>query len=237
MGPASEKTLMMRGILDSAPFLVVLIPFAMLFGVVATEAGLSLAQVVGFSVVVIAGAAQFTALQLLQEGVPILVILLTSLAVNLRMAMYSAALTPYLGQAPFWKRGLVAYLIVDQNFAITATAYDREPNWSLGDRFAYFIGVSIPVVPAWYAATLLGALLGSALPEWLQLDFVLPLAFLSIVAPALRTLAHVCAAGTSVVLALAFAFLPYSLGLLVAGIGAMIVGAQIEKMMERGHAR
>jgi len=235
MARASQKNLMMRGILDSAPFLVVLIPFAMLFGVVATEAGLNIAQVMGFSVVVIAGAAQFTALQLLQEGAPVVVVLLTSLAVNLRMAMYSAALTPHLGQAPFWQRGLVAYLIVDQNFAIAVNAYEEEASWSVRDRVAYFIGVSIPVVPAWYAFTLLGVLVGSTLPEWLALEFALPVAFLSIVAPALRTVAHIAAAATSVVLALCFAFLPFSLGLLVAGIGAMMVGAQVERVMERRH--
>lgn len=235
MARASEKKLMKRGILDSLPFLVVLIPFAMLFGVVGTEAGLNIAQVMGFSVVVIAGAAQFTALQLLQEGAPVVIVLLTALAVNLRMAMYSAALTPHLGQAPFWQRGLVAYLIVDQNFAIAATAYERETQWSLADRMAYFIGVSIPVVPAWYAFTLLGVLVGATLPEWLALDFALPVAFLSIVVPALRTLAHVAAAAVSVVLALCFAFLPYSMGLLIAGLGAMMAGAQVEKMMERRH--
>ena len=101
-------------------FLLVIVPFAMLFGVVATEAGLNVAEVMGMSVLVIAGAAQFAALQqMVDADTPIAMILLTALAVNLRMAMYSASLTPWLGQARLWKRALVAYLMVDQVYLLS----------------------------------------------------------------------------------------------------------------------
>ncbi|MCB1349189.1 MAG: AzlC family ABC transporter permease, partial [Maritimibacter sp.] len=52
----------LQGLRDSAPFLLVIAPFAMLFGVVAAEAGLNLAELMSLSVLVIAGAAQFAAL-------------------------------------------------------------------------------------------------------------------------------------------------------------------------------
>jgi predicted branched-subunit amino acid permease len=44
------------------------------------------------TVLVIAGAAQFTALALLEEQAPMLIVIIAALAVNLHMAMYSAAL-------------------------------------------------------------------------------------------------------------------------------------------------
>ena len=68
----------------------------------ATEAGIDVAQVMGFSVLVLAGASQFSAVQLLSDHAPVLVVLASSLAINLRMAMYSASLTPWLGAAPAW---------------------------------------------------------------------------------------------------------------------------------------
>ncbi|MBS8271644.1 branched-chain amino acid ABC transporter permease, partial [Halomonas litopenaei] len=37
------------GLRDGAPFILVAAPFAMVFGVIATDAGLTLAQVMGFS--------------------------------------------------------------------------------------------------------------------------------------------------------------------------------------------
>ena len=57
-------------------------------------------ETLGFSALVIAGAAQFATLELLDAGAPVSVAVGTGLAVNLRMALYSASLVPYLGLAP-----------------------------------------------------------------------------------------------------------------------------------------
>ena len=95
---------------DGAPFILVIVPFSLLFGVVATEAGLNVLETMSFSVLVIAGAAQFTALQLLTDGAPTLIALVSALAVNLRMAMYSASLTPWIGEATLGQRAAGADL-------------------------------------------------------------------------------------------------------------------------------
>jgi hypothetical protein len=70
---------------------------------------------------------------------------------------------------------------------------------------------------------------GTAIPASWGLDFVVPLTFLAIIAPALRTLAHVGAALTSVTAVLLLAWIPWNLGLLIAGMIGMIVGAEIER--------
>ncbi|WP_090114801.1 AzlC family ABC transporter permease [Limimaricola pyoseonensis] len=219
------------GLKDGAPFILVIIPFATLFGVVSREAGLDAFEALAFSVAVIAGAAQFTALQLLNEQAPLLIVLATALAVNLRMAMYSASLTPHLGAAPVWKRALVAYFLVDQVYACSAVRFEENPHWRLDQKLAYFFGAVLPVCPLWYVFTVVGALVGAAIPGWMALDFAVPITFLALIAPMLRTLAHLAAALTSIVLALALAFLPYNLGLLLAAVAAMMVGARVELMM------
>lgn len=223
----------LRGVLVSLPFLLVLAPFAMLFGVVATEAGLDLMQVMGFSVVVIAGAAQFTALQLMQQDAPVWAVIATALAVNLRMAMYSAALVPFLGPAPLWQRALVAYINVDQTFGAAASDYELRPSLGVAQRMRFFAGLATPVIPCWYGFTLLGARLGSGMPEGWALDFALPITFLAMIGPMLKTLAHVAAAAVSIVLSLALAGLPSGLGLLLAGLAAMSTGALVEVATER----
>ena len=81
--------------------------------------------------------------------------------------------------------------------------------------------------------TVAGALIGSSMPAGLALDFAVPITFIAMIAPALRTLAHKAAALASVALALGFAFVPFNLGLIIAGIGGMIVGAQVELWMDR----
>lgn len=221
------------GVRSGAPFILVVVPFALLFGVVATEAGLSVFETLTFSVTVIAGAAQFTALQLMQEQAPTVIVLISALAVNLRLAMYSAALTPHLGAASPGMRVLLAYLTVDQSFACSVDAYERNPGWSLNQKVAFFIGSCTPVLPGWVIASLVGALIGKQIPPEFALDFAVPITFLAIVAPMLRTLAHVVAALVAVAVALVAAGLPYNLGLLVAGLAGMMAGAYTELRIER----
>lgn len=231
MSSTTSKSAFRDGIVAGLPFTIFAIPFAILFGVVATEAGLNVIQTMGFSVLVIAGASQFTAVQLMTENVPIWAVLAAALAVNLRMAMYSASLQPHLGTLPFWKRAVVAYCNIDQSFAVGSAKFEAEPAMSLSEKFGFFMGSITPVMPLWVLCTWVGAVAGSAIPEWMALDFAMPILFLALVGPMLRTLAHVAAAGTSVVMALLFAGLPSGFGVLLAGLVAMAVGAEVERRM------
>ncbi len=222
-----------RGFMAAAPFILVVIPFAVLFGVVAQEAGLNILQLMSMSVLVIAGAAQLTALALLQEQAPTAIILATALAVNLRMAMYSAALAPHIGKASLWTRLWVSYFLVDQSFAISIQEYEDRPEMGLPEKIAFFFGTITPIAPLWYGATLAGALLGSQIPPEFSLDFAVPICFIAITGPMLRTPAHFVAAFVSVTVALSLAWIPYSMGLLVAAVLAMIAGAQTEVFLAR----
>ncbi|SEO83212.1 4-azaleucine resistance probable transporter AzlC [Salinihabitans flavidus] len=233
MASSTTNSAYWQGVRDGAPFVLVVAPFALLFGVVATEAGLNLLETMAFSVLVIAGASQFTALQLLTENAPTVIVLASALAVNLRMAMYSASLVPHLGAAPLWQRAFAAYFLVDQSYAMGIVKYERDRDMSLREKMAYFFGVVTPICPNWYLFTLIGALVGQKIPPEMALDFAVPITFIALTAPMLRTGAHVAAALMSVTLALVLAGLPYNSGLLVAGIGGMITGAQAELWMER----
>lgn len=222
-----------RGWLDCAPFIVIVVPFSALFGVVARDAGLDLVQTMAMSVIVIAGASQFTALALLQEQAPVLVALFTALAVNLRMAMYSAALVPHLGHAPLGLRALMSYLMVDQAFAVAVRTYEDEPGMSPREKVAYYMGAMLLICPVWLIFSLVGALAGKAIaPEW-SLDFAVPVCFIALTAPLLRSTAHVVAALVSIVAAIGFAWVPWSLGIIVAAVLAMVAGAQTELWLKR----
>lgn len=233
MTSTTSKSAFLNGLRHGLPFLVVGVPFAVLFGLVATEAGLSIAQTMSFSVLVIAGASQFTAIQLMNEAVPVWVVLAASLAVNLRMAMYSASLQPYLGTAPLPQRALIAYLNVDSSYALSIQEFERKPAMPIQARVGYFVGTISLMFPLWYVGTWLGAVAGDAIPEGIALDFAMPILFLALVGPMLKTLAHLAAALTSVVCALALSFLPSGIGLLIAAVAAMAVGAEIERRRGR----
>ena len=232
MAVASTKSVYWGGFRDSAPFIIVVLPFALVFGVLAAEAGLNLPQVMGFSVVVIAGAAQLTALQLMSENAPTIVILASALAVNLRMAMYSASLAPHLGPASLWKRAFVSYLLVDQSFALASLKYEAEPEMTLSLKLAYFFGVISPILPVWYGFTYVGAVLGSEIPADFGIELAVPITFIALIGPALRTVAHVIAALVSVVTVLLLSWVPFNLDLIIAGLLGMMAGARVELLLE-----
>lgn len=221
------------GIKDALPFLLVITPFGMLFGVVATEAGLNIVETMAMTFLVIAGAAQFTAIALLEENTPTLIVILTALAVNLRMALYSASLAPFLGRAPLWKRALIAYMLVDQSYAAAQAYYAKRPALSLAERLGYFWGVVLPIIPIWYLSTWLGAVGGAAIPPEYALDFAVPITFIALFAPLLRSLPHLVSASVSIALTLALMWVPYSLGLIIAACFAMPAGALTEIWQER----
>ncbi|MEM8979436.1 MAG: AzlC family ABC transporter permease [Pseudomonadota bacterium] len=234
MSSTTTKSAYWAGARDGAPFILIMAPFAMLFGVIATEAGLNVIETMGMSVLIIAGAAQFTAIQLMLDEAPTVIVLITALAVNLRMAMYSASFAPILGKAPLWKRALIAYLLVDQTYALSSLRYETKPEESLSGKLAYLFGVVTPVVPVWYAFSYVGAVVGTQIPESYALDFAIPIAFLALTGPALRTLPHVLAALVSCVGALLLLWVPFNLGLIIAAFLAMMVGAYAElKLMPK----
>ena len=231
MTSTTSKSAFLRGLAAGAPFILVIIPFSMLFGLLASEAGLSVIEAFVFSFLVIAGAAQLTAIQLMQEQAPTFIVLASALAVNLRMAMYSASLTPYIGAAPLWQRALAAYLTVDQSYIVAITKFEKEPEMTVPQRMAYFFGAVTPVALLWYAGTLVGALLGTQVPDSWALDFAIPITFLAMIAPMFKTLAHLVAAFVAVVVSLLAAQVPYSMGIIIAGAAGMMAGAQTEKWL------
>ncbi|MFK7878112.1 MAG: AzlC family ABC transporter permease [Paracoccaceae bacterium] len=233
MSFTTTKSAFWAGFRGAVPFIVVAGPFAFLFGVLATEAGLNVFETLAFSVVVIAGAAQFTALTLMEENAPTLIILASALAVNLRMAMYSASITPHLGALPLRWRVLGAYFLVDQAYALSIVKFEDHPDMPVRIKFAYFLGTVAPVCPLWYAFSVLGAVVGGAIPASWSIEFVMPLAFIAMIGPMLRSPAHIVAALTSIIVALLAAGIPYNLGLLVAGICGMAAGAQTELWLAR----
>ena len=235
MNPAdlTPRQAWLQGLRAGMPFILVVTPFGMVFGFVATEAGLNVVETMAFTIVVIAGASQLAAVQLMSENAPTMVVLATGLAVNLRMAMYSAALAPHLGRATVWQRLSIAYLMVDQAYATAHARYEEAPGMPLAAKIAFYFGTVTLMVPLWYLATLAGALAGNQIPAGLPIDFAVPATFIALVAPMLRTLAHVTAAVVSVVMTLLLGFLPYNLGLLVAAVLALMTGAQLERMATR----
>lgn len=222
-----------RGARAGLPFNAAVIPFGLLFGVVAADAGFDLLQAMAMSILVLAGASSLTAIELLTQQAPVFIVLLTAAAVNLRMAMYSASLAPHISSGPFWQRAAAAYLMVDHAYALSIVDYEARPDAPVRAKLAYYLGVCLASVPSWFVACFVGALVGTQMPAELGLDYAGVVMFVSLFAPAVRGLPKIAALIVAMSGSLLLAWMPYALGVLVAASIGMATGALVEVALQR----
>lgn len=233
----SRKQEFTCGMRDTLPLVLGALPFGVIFGGLAGAAGLTAWQTLGMSLLVYAGSAQFIAVSLLSGGAGAGVVLLTTLVVNLRHALYSATLQPFVQQLPGRWRLPLAFWLTDETFAVvhkryTAGRQSAHHHW-------YFLGSSLAMYGNWQLCTLAGIAFGRALPNlaaW-GLDFAMLATFIGIVVPMLRTRPQLAAAGAAAAVALATHALPYRLGLLLAALAGMLIGTCLERRQASLKAR
>lgn len=224
-----EKTRLRQffsGVRDEMPILVGVIPFGMIYGILALGAGLRPADAQAMSAVIFAGSSQFMTVQLIKSQTPALVIILTGLVINLRHALYSASLAPYLSPLGTGWKMLLAYLLTDEAYAVAVTHYAREGQ----TRYShwYFLGAGLALWGSWQSSTALGIFLGAQVPESWGLDFTLPLTFIALVVPALKDRAGMVTAIVASLAALLFLSMPFKLGLIAAALTAIAAGLWVE---------
>ena len=229
---APGRSVFWEGVRDGTPFIFMVGPFALLFGVVATELGLSLWETLSFSTLVIAGAAQFATLELLDAGAPLTVAVATGLAGNLRMALYSLSLVPYFGRTPLAHRAWLAYALVDQVYALALLRFQGREE-SQADRLAYYAGAAAPICGIWSLACALGALAQSTVASVPGLDFAAPESFRAMVTAMRKDRASRAAALVAAILAAGARALPFNTGMLLAAAGGMVTGAILEAWGDR----
>ncbi|HEY9074920.1 MAG TPA: AzlC family ABC transporter permease [Anaerolineaceae bacterium] len=227
----TAKSLFLQGMKDAIPILVGVAPFGMIYGVLALQAGLSLAAAQGMSLVVFAGSAQFVTVKLIEAGTPWFVIALTAFVINLRHALYSASLAPYLQHLkPHWK-GLLAYVLVDEAYALGITRFE-QPGSRL-QRHWYLLGAGVALWLCWQVSTAAGIFLGAQIPAGWSLDFTLALTFIALVVPSLKDRPMILAAATAGITAVAGYSLPHKLGLILAAAVGIAAGLLSEKLWQK----
>ena len=218
-----------QGMRDMLPMLLGAMPFGIIFGSLAGAAGLDPLQTLGMSALVFAGSAQFIAISLLTSGAGVAVVLLTTVVVNLRHALYSASLQPYVRHLPKRWRMPLAFWLTDEAYAVVQQRYLRGDQAE--QRHWYFLGAALAMYVNWLACTLIGVLFGRAIPnigDW-GLDFAMLATFIGIVVPMLRNRPQVAAALVAAGMALVCHGLPYKLGLMAAAASGILVGVCLER--------
>jgi len=215
------------GIKAELPILVGALPFGMIYGISALSAGMTPGSAQAMSSVVFAGSAQVLLVQMVKANMPLAVMLATGFVLNLRHALYSASLAPYMRKLNLWWKVILSYLLTDEAYAVVITHYNQPDDGA--PRHWYFLGAGLTLWTGWQLSTAAGIFLGAQIPSSWGLEFSLPLIFIALVVPALKDRAGVLAALAAGLCVVAVSGLPYKLGLLVAAFVGIVVGLWSEK--------
>ncbi|HMQ33235.1 MAG TPA: AzlC family ABC transporter permease [Chloroflexaceae bacterium] len=211
------------GYLAMLPLWLGAAPFGVIYAVSALAAGLTPAQTLAMSLLVFAGAAQFTAVGMVAAGAGPLAITLTTLIINARHLLMAASLAPHLRGVGPWRRLLLAAGLTDESYAVGVGRY-LEGRGSA----AFQIGCNLSLYTCWPLSTVAGIALGQAIPDPAAygLDLVFPLTFIGLLVPLLRQPANRPAAAIAAALTVLGALLlPGSWYVLLAGAGASALAA------------
>jgi 4-azaleucine resistance transporter AzlC len=224
----SPRSEFFAGVRAELPILLGVLPFGLIYGVLAiTQAHLPADVAQAMSAIVFAGSSQFVGQQLMAAGTPGVVIVVTTFIVNLRHALYSASVAPFVKPLRARWKVLLAYLLTDEAYAVTITHYEQTEVPVVHKHWFYF-GAGLALWSTWQASTAVGIFFGAQVPDSWGLDFTLALTFIALVVPRLKDRASTGAALAASVVAIIGSVLPYKLGLMAAALSGIIVGMIIE---------
>ncbi|MGE0970868.1 AzlC family ABC transporter permease [Klebsiella sp. WOUb02] len=166
------------GFRELLPISLFVAVFGAAFGLAASQEGLSHLMATMMSLLVFAGYAQFAALALWEDQLPLFTLLATVFAINARHLLMGATLYPWLRFLPPARRYGIMVVVSDANWAMAMQAFSREKP-GLGLLF----GGGLALWLFWVAGTMAGLYFGSAIrdPKSYGLDMVMGCFLLSMV--------------------------------------------------------
>jgi 4-azaleucine resistance transporter AzlC len=182
------------------------------------------------SLLVFAGASQFMALEMLALGTGAVEIVLSTFIVNIRHLLMSMSINERAAREPKPIKGLYAFFITDEVFAVAA-AGERE----VGS--GYLFGLGLMAYLGWTINTAVGYLAGAVLPLTLQegMSVALYAMFIGLLIPSVKRhrKALYLAGGAGLLNALFVRFLPTGWAIIAAAAAAVLVTESIEHRLER----
>ena len=203
--------------------MVAYVPIGLLWGTLAAGKGFSALEAMLTSLFVYAGAAQFVAVDMWREPLPIFLLIATTLVVNLRHVLMSASLSRHISNIDARWRIALMYILTDESWAIT----ERRAQSNVID-LGYVLGTFLPLWPTWFLCSFIGAVVGNSLgdPAVYGLDFAFSAIFITIIMgfwKGPRTAAVIVASGTAAVVAKLF--LPGAWYIMAGGVAGVLIAA------------
>lgn len=205
------------------PLSIAVIPWGILAGSLAVEAGLFDLQAQAVSAIIFAGSVQLVGMGLVKAGASLSTLIMTSLFLTSRHLLYSATMRSRISHLPLVKRLILGFLLTDELFAVSSHKTKSEFD------FWYAFGAGFSFYLIWQAASLTGIVLGQSIPnlDQMGLDFAVAATFIAIVIPTIKKLSVLVTVFCALLLSVAFSLMEIEGGLIFASLLAMIMGYAI----------
>ncbi|KXG86029.1 AzlC family ABC transporter permease [Agrobacterium bohemicum] len=167
------------GLKRGLPVTLSVLPFGALFGAVAIDNGLTVAEAILMSGSIYAGASQLVGIELFNQNLPAWLVVLSIFAVNFRHVLYSAAMVRIVPEWSLARKAIGFFFLVDPQFA--ESVRQKEIHGKVD--FSWYMGYALIVYVGWMLSTIAGASLGNLIgdPKAAGFDVLLPVYFMGMV--------------------------------------------------------
>lgn len=227
--PSQRAAPFWRGTLAMMPLNIAVIPWGILAGSFAIDAGLTNLESQAMSAILFAGSAQLVATGMFKSGATLSAMLLAVLFITSRHLLYSVTMRSKIIRLPLRWRLSLGFLLTDELFAICGQQSDDQFNpW-------YALGAGLSFYLCWNLATLVGILSGNLFPglNELGLEFAVAATFIALVVPNARSYGVIAAILTAVVVSVFCQAQGMESGLIIASLSAMTLGYVVETALEK----
>lgn len=227
----SHARLFWQGTVAMLPLSVAVLPWGLLAGSFAIDAGLNPLESQALSAILFAGSAQLVATGMFKAGSGLLTMLITTLFITSRHLLYSISMRSKISPLPTRWRLILGFLLTDELFALCGQQNEQQFNrW-------YALGAGLSFYLCWNLATLAGIVAGSYIPALtdLGLEFAVAATFIAIVVPNIKSVPVLVSVIVALVLSVTLNVLQIEGSLMIASIGAMLAGFATEQLLPRNN--
>lgn len=227
----SHARLFWQGTVAMLPLSVAVLPWGLLAGSFAIDAGLNPLESQALSAILFAGSAQLVATGMFKAGSGLLTMLITTLFITSRHLLYSISMRSKISPLPTRWRLILGFLLTDELFALCGQQNEQQFNrW-------YALGAGLSFYLCWNLATLAGIVAGSYIPALtdLGLEFAVAATFIAIVVPNIKSVPVLVSVIVALVLSVTLNVWQIEGSLMIASIGAMLAGFATEQLLPRNN--
>lgn len=214
------------GAFNMLPLCLSVIPWGILAGSMAVQAGLTFPQSIGMSALIFAGAAQLVTLGMLTSGAGVMAIVVSVFFITSQHFLYALTLRDTVMRYPRRFRYPIGFLLCDELFALSSASDARRPLTP-----GYLIGAGLTFYLCWNLFCLAGILLATAVPDLSRyhLDFSIVATFITIVVPMIKKISVLAGVLSALLLSMLFSLLKMEGAVVLAGLLGMAIAVMVAR--------